>query len=71
MALEIKDNPAATGLCDDAFYTEAIASGFLVTGIQLLQHEGVFVAAPFCCDILLDWMAMAFQNVLKMPKRTP
>lgn len=52
MALEVSTPP--TGLCDDAFYTEPIAPGLPVTGIQLLQHESVFVAAPFCCDILKD-----------------
>lgn len=45
---------APTGLCDAAFYNETIAAEFPVTPIGLLQHEAVFVAGPFCCDITLD-----------------
>ena len=42
-----------TGLCDDAFYQEPLFPKG-PTSLQLLGHEGVFVAAPFCCGILTE-----------------
>lgn len=54
MAIQATINPEITGLCDAAFYTDPIAENLLVTGIELMEHEAIFVAAPFCCDILRD-----------------
>jgi hypothetical protein len=36
-----------TGLCDASFYEET-AGGF----INVFQHEGVLLAAPYCCDVV-------------------
>jgi hypothetical protein len=46
---------APTGRCDAAFYNETISAALPgVTPIDLLQHEALFVAGPFCCIIALD-----------------
>lgn len=42
-----------TGLCDDEFYTanlgSLIGSSETITGIDIVMHESILVAAPYCC----------------------
>lgn len=55
LAVEASTATEPTGLCDAEFYTEPISAEHLpLTPIQLLQHESVLMAAPFCCDVILD-----------------
>ena len=41
-----------TRLCDPAFYNDPISPSFPVTGISLVKHEAVFLAARSCCPVL-------------------
>lgn len=53
MAMQVAGPTGPTGLCDDAFYQEPLFPQG-PSSLQLLGHEGVFVAAPFCCGILTE-----------------
>ena len=53
-ALTSNSATGVLGNCDAAFYSTKIAAAGQKTPIEILQHEGVLMSAPFCCSVLDD-----------------